>query len=230
MIDTTINGRWTLTLPEHRAARPEWVTGWEVERINSMHEHLGQGGHTVYDIGAEEGDLPALWASWGNGVALFEPNDRVWPNPKAIFDANGLKPLATFSGFAADHDGEAWRKNLNVGGWPASAGGPLIGDHGFCNLCERPDIERVTIDSVGCVIDPPTAITIDVEGAELRVLIGAHGTLMQHRPLVWVSIHPQFMDDTHGDHPDDLHGYMRSCGYRGEHLATDHEEHWFFHL
>lgn len=229
MIDTLINSRWTLKLPAHRAARPEWVTGWEVERIGSMHEHLGMGGHTVYDIGAEEGDLPALWASWGNDVALFEPNDRVWPNPKAIFVANGLTPLATFSGFAADHDGQGWRQNLHIQGWPASAGGELIGDHGFCNLCERPDIERVTVDSVACVIDPPTAITMDVEGAELRVLIGAHGTLMTHRPLVWVSIHPQFMDDAHHDSPEDLHDYMRACGYSAEHLATDHEEHWFFH-
>jgi FkbM family methyltransferase len=228
MVETTINGRWTLKLPEHRAVRPEWVTGWEVERIASMHDHLGAGGHTVYDIGAEEGDLPALWASWGNDVALFEPNARVWPNPKAIFDANDLKPLATFPGFAADHDGAADRQYLTAGGWPLSADGPLIGDHGFCNLCERPDIPRLRIDTVADVIGPPTAITIDVEGAELRVMLGAERTLREHRPLVWISVHPQFMDDTHGDTPDQLFAHMTKLDYVAEHLATDHEEHWFF--
>lgn len=228
MIDTVINSRWSLLLPEHRAVRPEWVTGWEVERIASMHDHLGNGGHTIYDIGAEEGDLPALWASWGNDVALWEPNVRVWPNPRAIFDANGLAPLATFPGFAADHDGAGDRQYLTAGGWPPSADGPLIGDHGFCNLCERPDIPRLKIDTVADLIGPPDALTIDVEGAELRVLLGARSVLAKHRPLVWVSVHPQFMDDTHGDTPEQLFTYMEGLGYIRTHLASDHEDHEFF--
>lgn len=231
MVETTINGRWTLKLPEHRAVRPEWVTGWEVERIASMHDHLGGGGHTVYDIGAEEGDLPALWASWGNDVVLFEPNNRVWPNPKAIFDSNDLTPLATFPGFAADHDGHRDLEHLGTRTtqlWPTSANGPLIGDHGFCNLCERPDIPRVRIDTVAGVVGPPDALTIDVEGAELRVLLGARNVLTRHRPLVWVSVHPQFMDDTHGDTPEQLYAYMDGLGYDRQLLAVDHEEHHLF--
>lgn len=231
MIDTTINGRWSLLLPEHRAARPEWVTGWEVERIASMYDHLGDGGHTVYDVGAEEGDLPALWASWGNDVALFEPNVRVWPNPRAIFEGNGLTPLATFPGFAADHDGDRDIEHLGTRStqlWPTSSLGPLIGNHGFCNLCERPDIPRVKIDTVADVIGPPNACTLDVEGAELRVLLGAERVLTEHRPLVWVSVHPQFMMDTHRDTPDELFAYMTRLDYVAEHLATDHEEHWLF--
>jgi FkbM family methyltransferase len=226
MIETTINGRWTLKLPEHRAARPEWVTGWERERIDSMHSVLGDGGHVVYDIGAEEGDLPALWASWGNDVVLFEPNDRVWPNAKVIWDANELPgPRACFSGFAADHTGSGFHVDR---GWPQSAFGPVIGDHGFCNLCERPDIQRITINDMASIVGPPTAITIDVEGAELRVLIGASRVLQVDRPHVWVSVHPQFMDDTHGDTPEMLFDFMRERGYTAEHLATDHEQHYLF--
>lgn len=231
MIPTVINGQWTLNLPEHRAVRPEWQSGWERERIDSMYSVLGQGGHTVYDIGAEEGDLPALWASWGNDVVLFEPNDRVWPNPRAIFEANDLTPLATFAGFAADHDGPGDERCLmrQPGPvWPLSSSGAIIGDHGFCNLCERPDIPRIRIDTVAKLIAPPTAITIDVEGAELRVMLGANRVLAQHRPVVWISVHPQFMDDTHGDTPQQLYDFMSSHGYRREHLATDHEEHEVF--
>lgn len=226
MIETRINGRWTLKLPPHRAARPEWATGWEPERIASMFDHLGEGGHVVYDVGSEEGDMPALWASWGNRVALFEPNPRVWPNPRAIFDANGLTPLATFDGFAGDTDDINWPCNLYLNAWPPSADGALIGDHGFCNLWERPDLSRVSINTVARYIDPPTAITIDVEGAELRVLLGASDVLTRDRPHVWVSVHPDFMHEGYDDDPHDLHRYMRAHGYVGEHLATDHEEHW----
>jgi FkbM family methyltransferase len=224
--ETLINGRWSLLLPEHRAVRPEWPA-WEQERLAHMHSILGEGGHVIYDIGAEEGDLPALWASWGNDVALFEPNDRVWPNIKAIWDANSLPgPLAAFRGFAAETDDNAmWRLS---GAWPECAEGPLIGDHGFCNLCERPDIPRVRIDSISTSISPPTAITIDVEGAELRVLRGARRVLNRHRPHVWVSVHPAFMADMYADTPDNLFAYMDSVGYDRQHLATDHEEHWYF--
>ena len=36
MSKTTINGKYELLLPKHRAVRPEWVSGWEAERIDAM--------------------------------------------------------------------------------------------------------------------------------------------------------------------------------------------------
>ncbi len=249
MIPTSINDRWSLLLPAHRAGRYSW-SWWEATRLACMHHYLGDGGHVVWDVGAEEGDFPALWASWGNDVVLFEGNARVWPNIKAIFDANELVPLATFPGFAADQDGRdgdrhdaehvGWR-----GGplWPTSANGPVISDHGFCNLSERPDIPRLRIDTLASAAVPgagdpedpgsyrglgaPDALTIDVEGSELRVLWGAKETLASARPLVWVSIHPEFMADMYGDSPDDLHALFDALGYERTFLTRDHEEHWF---
>lgn len=240
-VPTTINGRWQLLLPEHRAARPQWGDwtdgngvvhhGWEAERLDSMHARL-RPGDVVYDVGAEEGDLPALWASWGCQVVLFEPNARVWPNIRFIFEANGLPvPLACWAGFAAERSGVGTKPTeVSWRTWPRCADGPVIGDHGFLNLCERPDVGRLALDDAAGFmrIPPPDAITIDVEGAELRVLRGASELLLHRRPLVWVSIHPEFMDEMYGDHPADLHAYMAEHGYEGQHLATDHEQHWLF--
>lgn len=230
MVDTWINDRWCLKLPQHRADRPVWPW-WEATRLACMHHYLGQGGHVVYEIGAEEGDFPALWASWGNDVALFESNERVWPNIKAIWDANDLPdPWLCFSGFAANATTEGL---LLADGWPESAGGPVIGDHGFCNLSERPDIARVRLDDLPRVaakrsrsVPPPTALSIDVEGAEFEVLMGARETLLQHRPLVWVSVHPEFMQRMYGYSADLLHEYMDKLGYERTFLTSDHEEHW----
>lgn len=238
MRETLINGRWPLLLPDHRADRPQWPW-WEATRLAHMHHHLGNGGHVVYDIGAEEGDLPALWASWRNGVVLFEPNGRVWPNIKAIWEANELgEPWATFVGFAAAERGEdAWgafrgARYVAIGSsvWPDCADGVLIGDHGFCNLAERTDLPRVDIDTIaaGRWAQPPTAMTIDVEGAELEVLHGAEQVLRGHRPLVWVSVHPAFMWDMYSHVPGDLDAYMRGLDYEPTYLCTDHEEHWFW--
>jgi FkbM family methyltransferase len=222
-----VNGRWPLTVPDHRADRPQWPW-WEATRLACMHHYLGQGGHVVYDIGAEEGDFPALWSSWGNDTVLWEANDKVWPNIKAIWDANDLKPpLATFPGFAADVDGDPHFR-LPVYGWPMESSGPLIGDHGFCNLSERPDILRLRIDAAAQMVAPPTALTIDSEGSELRVLRGAEDVLRVHRPLVWVSVHRDFMRDMYGDTPEQLDEFMTVVGYEKTSLTTDHEAHVFY--
>lgn len=69
---------------------------------------------------------------------------------------------------------------------------------------------------------------MDTEGSELRVLQGAERVLADQRPLVWVSVHPQFSIDMYGLTREDLLAFMRAHGYRCEQLAIDHEEHWLF--
>lgn len=239
MIPTLINGEWTLLLPEHRAARPQWKIehgGWERERLAAMHDRI-KPGMVVFDCGAEEGDFPALYASWGAQVVLFEPNPYVVPNIKAIWDANQLPaPRGFFAGFAAASTNltppnmEPVFREPDRGGWPACAYGPVIGDHGFRNVCERPhDTPQIAIDDY-CTSYAvyPDVLTMDVEGAELVVLTGARWVLEACRPLVFISVHPAFMWDMYGHTPDELHGLMDDLGYVGTHLATDHEEHWMF--
>lgn len=234
-IETVINGRWTLQLPPHRAERPEWATGWERERLDSMHQTITAGRHypVLYDIGTEEGDLSALYATWGASVVLIEPNPKVWPNVAYIWQANDLRPpLATFAGFAGpeNRDGHAdWPDpELRLGGFPTTAGGPLIGDHGFLNLSERPDCPSLRVDRIADLVGAPDYLTMDVEGAELLVLRGAAGVLDHHRPVVWVSVHPQFSREMYDLTREDVLLFMAGHGYQSELLAVDHEEHWVF--
>lgn len=244
MIDTRINGQWNLLLPEHRAARPEWQTGWERERLDSMCLNLWRGA-TVYDIGTEEGDISALLAQWcGHGLDgtidagslyLFEPNQRVWPNVKAIFEANGLKPPAgAWTGFVGPEQRDAvidsWRLDEDgwiSDGWPACADGPIIGDHGFLNICERPDVPVVSIDYLvdNDIALAPHVITMDVEGAELQVLRGAESVLDRHRPLVYVSVHEQFLREMYDSSASDVFAFFLRLGYRCDVIAMDHELH-----
>lgn len=223
MIKTLINQRWELLLPEHRAARPEWPT-WEMKRLHAMHARLFEG-LVVYDVGTEEGDFSALLAQWvgpTGEVHLFEPNPRVWPNIKAIFEANGFKPGGCWSGFAANET----RGSGRVESWPACADGPLIGDHGFCNLHERPDLPRIKLDDYAFITGVvPNAITIDCEGSEFEVLKGAEEILRAHRPTVWVSVHPIFMWQNYCQYEHDLFRFMWDLGYKHKVLDYDHEWH-----
>jgi len=246
MREVVLNGQWTLTLPEHRAALPEWETGWERERLDAMHKVI-RPGDTVVDVGAEEGDMSALcalWAGLDGGMILVEPQPRVWPNIRAIWQANDLAPVVKwFVGFAArttemhpekDDVKEHWNGRLDgysVSGpsfWPNCAYGDMIEDHGFRHLYQQADATpRIRLDDL--IQDTPVdVITMDVEGSELEVLWGARGVLTEQRPVVFVSIHAQFMVDSYKVHPLVLHEYMEELGYVNRWITTDHEEHRVF--
>jgi len=238
--ETCINGRWVLRLPAHRAERPEWDIangGWEPERITSMASILGPG-DVLYDCGAEQGDMPGLFSSLGCDLVLIEPNPLAWPNIKCVWDANDLRPaLAWWVGFASDTDYVPKRADVafpfGTDGWPACAYGEAIGATGFRHLAQEHDVtSQITLDSLAARCGrPPTAITIDVEGSELRVLKGSIGLLVKHKPIVWVSIHSDrvWMDEMYGGvDVGDVYAFMENYSYEGTFLAFDHEEHHVF--
>lgn len=265
MVDTHINGNWHLLLPQHRADRAEWYTaeGWERERLDAMHksirhsvDFLAEAGYgdqfrpLVMDIGAEEGDFAALFAQWGADVFAVEPNPRVWPNIKAIFEANEY--VDQFAGY---YIGLCDRAPNNIqalgydtrenGGWPEMAYGPLIGDHGFVSLVETRNYEEknkaskrfpggVPITTIDNIVDTlqrgPHIITMDVEGAEFNVLGGAVETLKFFKPEVFISIHPDMLGYDYGASRESVLRFMQNLGYTCEWIACDHEEHWRFWL
>lgn len=234
-VPTLINGRWTLNLPPHRANRQEWVTGWERERLDAMHTVI-KPGDVVFDVGAEQGDLSALYGSWGARLVLFEPSPEIWPNIRYTWDANQLPaPLGCFVGFAANEtnlapvDVEPVFTEPDKDGWPACAYGPLVAENAFRNVNERfHDTPQIKLDHYLATGACPDVITMDVEGAELEVLRGAYRVLRYVRPTVFVSIHPEFMHHNWGYEAEHLHKYMAKVGYTGTHLATDHEQHFVF--
>lgn len=232
---TKINGKYELLLPDHRAAREQWDIangGWEVDRIESMLDVLTPK-DILFDIGTEEGDISALLVKEsGCGIVLIEPNSRVWGCMKAIWDANGLKsPLDFFSGFMS---------NKNSHGIRASWDGLvtyLMPDHGFKQLYENyPDVPQMKLDdyceSIGIY---PTVITMDVEGSEFEVLKGAERTLKEKRPIVFLSLHPEFMFEMYRHESRERFGeekqfcvqllrFVDECGYTHRVIEWDYHE------
>lgn len=227
MIPTKINGKYDIILPEHRADRPEYHSkeGWERARLDSMHKHIGKG-DVVYSVGSEEADMTGLMAIWGAELVLFEPNDKVWPNAKAIWESNKLdSPLATFSGFAAN---ETYGQGLYIGKFPPSAEGDIISDHGFKNLDENDGtIPSIKIDDIVFIhgVKPPTVIEFDCEGSGFEVLKGAERVLREYKPMIFASWHPEFKFDKYNIYLNDVRQWVKDIGYREELLAYDHEVH-----
>lgn len=217
-----INKRWDIILPDYRADRPEWSSdeGWEKARIDSMHWGLSKDDTLLY-IGAEEGDITGLCAMWCKEVIFVEPNARVLPNIKAIWEANNLPTPRWFAGFAANETtpGAKLTKGFD------SVDGEMIKDHGFSELHVSTDLPKIKIDDMGVI---PTAITLDVEGSEFEVLKGAEQTLRNHRPKIWLSLHPEFLFNYWGVYSHDLRNWIKDLGYKETLLDYQHEVHLYY--
>jgi FkbM family methyltransferase len=231
MIKTILNGEFEMTLPKHRADRPEWYQphGWEKLRLKSMSDHIGNN-DVVYYVGAEEGEFPALCQMWGAEVVLFEPNPKVWSHFPITWSANNLKiPMVCIPGFASDKINSLARIYYNE--WPPEVNNVLETAHGFKELyLEGDTYGQITIDS--CVyehgIKPPTAISLDVEGSEWRVLGGAERVLREYKPKIWLSGHPEFMLQQWSEALHDLRQWIKGLGYAETLLDYQHEVHLFY--
>ena len=231
MVTAVLNGKFEITLPKHRADRPEWYTekGWERKRLDSMYSNLGKG-DTIYYVGGEEGEMVALCQIWGSDVVIFEPNPKVWSHYPLLWEYNNLEnPVACIPGFASNGNNNLVRIYRNE--FPPEAESVIDAAHGFKELhSEGDEYGQVTIDS--CVYDHglpvPTAITLDVEGSEWAVLTGAERVLREHRPKIWLSGHPEFMIMYWNKYLWDLRYWLMEIGYKETILDYQHEVHLFY--
>lgn len=212
MIKCKLNGKFEVVLPKHRAERPEWYTdkGWEKKRLEHMHEHLSKS-DVMYYIGVEEGDMTALCALWGAKLVMFEPNELVMPNIKAIWEANGLDLNDTFYPcFASDVT-----DNLIDPVTVNDIQGEVIHNHGFKELRDPHGIPQLKIDDIvqktGVI---PTALSLDIEGSEGRALRGAEQTLREHKPKIWLSLHPEFLREQYDEWGAELRDWIIKLGYK----------------
>lgn len=236
-----VNGRWMIWTTD---AVAEWdggtgdpvaKRGWEYVRFRSFRENL-RWSDVFFDVGVEHGWISAvLGQEFVNpaGMHLFEPSPEFWVNIRKIWRHNNLdQPGGMIPCFVSDHS------DLMVGlvaenpfdGWPATAdvNAPEVGGMAYRTLHAPGLIHSITIDDyVHISAVYPDAINIDVEGAELMVLRGAASVLQAGVPCVWVSIHPDLMEN-YGHSKEELLDYMRRLNYEATHLGTDHEEHWLF--
>lgn len=225
-----INDRYQLIVPDHVA---DWdaPSSWERVRFASMEAGLHPE-MRLFDVGAEHGWISAIYASFvgASNMVLIEPSPEFWPNIRLIWEHNGLDaPHACVQALLGTrHAGGV----VLLDGWPPAAEGDVEAPAQAYRYLHEPGHLATTpvtaIDHITSIAGAPDAITIDVEGAGLQVLRGAVNTLQEHRPLVWISIHPDLMARDYGTEPAELFDFMTGRGYEREYLGTDHEEHHLF--
>lgn len=223
MNEIMMNGRWPVKVLMHRANLPHWAF-WEAVRLSAMYAAI-RPGDVLLDIGAEEGDMSALYGLWGAQMMLIEPAKHFWPNIRQTFEGNDLAaPLKSYVGLAG-------MKNNQMGkvetGWPEASEGEVHTEGGFMSLIEGGETTpQITVDDF-VADDHVDVISMDTEGSELEIIFGATKVLTEQKPIVFISVHPEFMRH-YKRTKDDLLVHMGKLGYAASHLGTDHEEHWMF--
>jgi FkbM family methyltransferase len=221
-----INDTYDLIVPDHVA---DWdaPSDWEKVRIADTLERLGPA-DLLLDVGVEHGWISGLYGKYiGCEMILAEPGPEFWRNIRRVWTDNKLRePVLCVQGFAgAETTHDRWWTQS----WPHYSFGPESDAMAYRSIANgHPESQRIPVFRIDDLPIIPTAITIDVEGAELLVLQGAERTLLNERPIVWCSIHPDMMIRDYDTKPIEVLEYMEKMNYQHTLLAVDHEEHWRF--
>jgi FkbM family methyltransferase len=163
---------------------------WGVETMNwKWFEQHVQPGMTVYDIGANRGQMALMLAHLvgpGGLVVSFEPVAEVYAGLVQNVELNSLRQVRTRNAAVAEIDGE-----LTFVFDPAR---PTQGQIQNCESKYRitaapSTVLSVKLETFAATEPPPGLIKIDVEGGGARVLTGAVGVLRQYRPILYIELH-----------------------------------------
>jgi len=231
--DENADWHYEFELPEPLASWDVFAV-WEVERILSMEKHLNKG-DVLFDIGTEQGWCNLAYAQMvgPENIVLIEPTREFWGNIKYTWQKNiDVEPKATLCALLSDKTTKGYKPQKSKV-WCEESDVDWIIDRNKYQYIHANDekIPEITIDDyvkhTGII---PSALTCDTEGSELLILKGAKNTLKKYKPKLFISIHPDMALRDYNIENNEIHDYLSSLGYIGEHLATDHEEHYFFEV
>lgn len=180
-----------------------WFGFYEFDKVELCCRLVGGDG-VFFDLGAHVGYFTILAAQLvgpGGQVWAFEPLPRNVGFLREHLRLNGITNATVVEAGVADFSGTAPFDN--------SLGGVA------CRLSHQGTarVRVLSIDALvsGSEVPEPDYLKIDVEGAELSVLRGAHSTLVRARPTIFI--------DTHGPmiHRECV-SFLRGLGYHLESL------------
>ncbi len=172
-------------------------------------------GDVFFDIGANAGYYSILASRLvGKGtVAALEPLPRNLAYLQRHVELNKADNVRVMAFACSDTNGTAafeLGENIAMGHLSEARRG------GVSLL-----VPTITLDSLSETTElAPNVIKIDVEGAEMQVLIGGEITLRRHSPTIFLSTHS-------GELRDQCLGHLAELGYRHEPLVPGDDPHEF---
>lgn len=179
IIAGALRGRWWL--PASRGKVLRILNGTYEREQTALFEQLLRPGATVLDVGANVGYytlLASVLVGEGGRVHAFEPEPRNAGFLRDHVRINGRGNVTVQQAAVSDRAGTA-RFDFGSGsgtGHLADAGAIEVRTLRLDDYCAEHGLA-------------PSALKIDVEGAEMSVLEGARETLARHRPILFLSTH-----------------------------------------
>lgn len=164
-----------------------YLLGTTEPAMQTAIKELLQPGMTFYDVGANVGFFSAIAAYLSGGVVVcFEPLTENVQYIKHNSALNHLNNLVIRPEALGCMDGNAIFNVSAVNTWGklATLGNPAQ-KVGEINV----PLRRLDTVIRECNLPQPELIKIDVEGAEVDVLVGAIETLMSSRPILLIELH-----------------------------------------
>ncbi len=164
-------------------------------------------GYTCIDVGANIGYLSMMMATREKGVTVigFEPDPINFQRASENLSMNRLDSVKIHHLGLGDEKGEAVmevRASFNLGG-------NRIGKQGTKG-------EKVSVTTIDLFfeVNPPkiNLIKIDVEGYEMKVLLGGEKLLKRDHPVLFVEINDENLG-YHGNSASQLITYLVNIGY-----------------
>ena len=183
---------------------------WEPHLEACLRRLLRPGDHAL-DVGANIGYFSGVMCQAvgpGGTVQAFEPVDDTYANLLMFKKLNRFSPLRTFPVALGAEPGEAVIRFDD-----RCSGNASLYDRGSFVEAVKKVVRVGTVDEmVGSgEIPAPNLIKIDVEGAELSVLLGARRTIAAARPVVALEYNPETAIPA-GWGPADLERYFAEVG------------------
>lgn len=176
---------------------------YERPKMEFFRRHL-KPGMTFVDVGANLGDFSLVASRLvGNSgrVISFEPDPGNCQWLRESIAKNELANVELREEALSNTEGQATFFLGDVSGWHTLKGGQLQHEKGRITVATR------RLDSLG--LDRIDVMKIDVEGAELEVLQGAHESLRRCRPLLLIDLHPHMGADVAA-----VAAMLRELGYQ----------------
>jgi len=162
------------------------------------------------DVGSNEGfhSLNCLATLSSISVVAFEPNPLVREKLEKNLLLNELADRIVVQPYGlGDKHGQL---DFFVPRLTGSSGGSLRNLHPDEGSSDIIQVEIRCLDDFSL---RPTALKIDVEGNEMKVLLGGRETIMKHKPIIVVELLRKWMAPF-GDHPQDAAKFLLEMGYK----------------
>jgi FkbM family methyltransferase len=198
----------------------KYASPLEVERAEQIfYINYLQEGMTVFDVGANVGELSLLFSRFvggGGKIHAFEASSSAFAKLVKVFEATGRKQVILNHKAVAHMTGTV---RLHVYddehlSWSSMADRPLQNYGIDIKSTHVEEVESVTIDDY-CRennIARIDLLKIDVEGAELQVLLGARNMLQEKRIRCCVFEFGSTTFDM-GNSPDEIETFLKGSGY-----------------